>query len=306
MMYNSPDRLQVGAPNSNNGSAVIFAGVNQYGIPVAELEATTLNSEGQGARVDMDGVHAYGFPWAHAGRSPDAEDSETEYQFLRLFLNLREDGGGFGKFQGGSATETALVPYHVPYFFWQGLGKSSSISCSAGLFGGYPSSACPGIWVRNTDLFEKMGRGDEDLPKNAVELVTERTIRGEYVFENINRPTRVGVNGDVVVQFAAGGAGYGDVLQRDPATVVADVRAGIVSRWAAENVYCVRFDPESFLVETAATKEARDSERRRRLSRAKPWAEFEKEWSKLRPDAEALKHFGSWPDGVRETPLVRI
>jgi acetone carboxylase, alpha subunit len=108
--------------------------------------------------------------------------------------------------------------------------------------------------VRNTDLFEKMSRGDVDLPKNAVELVTERTIRGEYVFENINRPTRVGVNGDVVVQFAAGGAGYGDVLQRDPATVVADVRAGLVSRWVAENVYCVRFDPESFLVEEALTK----------------------------------------------------
>jgi acetophenone carboxylase len=306
MMYDSPDRLQVGAPNSNNGSAVIFAGVNQYGIPVAELEATTLNTEGQGARVDMDGVHAYGFPWAHAGRSPDAEDSETEYQFLRLFLNLREDGGGFGKFQGGSATETALVPYHVPYFFWQGLGKSSAISCAVGLFGGYPSSACPGIWVRNTDLIEKMGRGDVDLPKNAVELATERTIRGEYVFENINRPTRIGMNGDVIVQFAAGGAGYGDVLQRDPAAVVADVRAGIVSRWAAENVYCVRFDPQSFLVEEAATKRARDAERRRRLARAKAWPDFEKEWSKLRPDADALKHFGSWPDGVRETPLVRI
>ena len=136
--------------------------------------------------------------------------------------------------------------------------------------------------------------------------MTERTIRGEYVFENINRPTRVGVNGDVVVQFAAGGAGYGDVLQRDPAAVVADVRAGIVSRWAAENVYCVRFDPESYRVEEEATKEARDAERRRRLARAKPWAEFEKEWSKFRPDAEALKHFGSWPEGVRETPLVRI
>ena len=25
-----------------------------------------------------------------------------------------------------------------------------------------------------------------------------------------------------------------------------------------------------------------------------------------RPYADALKHFGTWPEGVRETPLVRI
>lgn len=306
MMYDSEDRLQIGAPNSNNGSAVIFAGINQYGVPVAELEATTLNTEGQGARTDMDGVSAYGFPWCHAGRSPDAEDTETEYQFLRLFFNLREDSGGFGKFQGGAGTETALVPYHVPHFFWQGLGKSSAISCSIGLFGGYPSSACPGIWVRNSDLFEKLKRGDPDVPATAAELATTRAILGEYVFENINRPTRVGLNGDVVVQFAAGGGGYGDVLQRDPAAVVADIRAGLVSRWTAENVYFVRFDPETLQVDAEATARARDEERRRRLGRGQSWDDFHRGWSALRPDADALKHFGSWPEGIRQTPLVRI
>jgi len=285
---------------------VIFAGLNQYGVPVAELEATTLNTEGQGARTDMDGVHAYGFPWCHAWRSPDGADTETEYQFLRLFFNLREDSGGFGKFQGGAGTETALVPYHVPYFFWQGLGKSSAISCSIGLFGGYPSSSCPGIWVRNTDLLEKMQRGDANLPANAVELATGRTIGGEYVFESINRPTRVGLNGDVIVQFAAGGGGYGDVLLRDPAAVIADVRAGIVSRWSAENVYRVCCDPESLRLDEEATARARDEERRRRLQRGKRWDDFDRHWSALRPEPESLKHFGSWPQGVRETPLVRI
>ena len=151
-----------------------------------------------------------------------------------------------------------------------------------------------------------MKRGDADLPKNAIELVTERSVKGDYVFENINRPTRIGLNGDIVVQFAAGGGGYGDVLLRDPAMVVADVRAGLVSRWTAENVYCIRFDPESLLVDETATTAARAAERTRRLERAKPWKEFEKDWAKQKPDADALKHFGTWPDGVRETPLVRI
>jgi hypothetical protein len=30
------------------------------------------------------------------------------------------------------------------------------------------------------------------------------------------------------------------------------------------------------------------------------------EWSKLSPDPEALTHFGTWPDGVREAPVTRI
>ena len=84
--------------------------MNQYGVPVAEVEAATLNTEGQGARPDMDGVHAYGFPWGHAGRSPDTEDAETEYQFLRLFFNLRRDNGGFGKFQGGAGVGDGRRP----------------------------------------------------------------------------------------------------------------------------------------------------------------------------------------------------
>jgi N-methylhydantoinase B/oxoprolinase/acetone carboxylase alpha subunit len=306
MMFDSPDRIQIGAPNSNNGSAIIFAGVNQYGVPVADLEATTLNTEGQGARTDMDGVHAYGFPWAHAGRSPDAEDSETEYQFLRLFLNLRCDSGGLGKFQGGAGTETALVPYHVPWFFWQALGKSSNISCSIGLFGGYPSSACPGLWVSGTNLLEKMKRGDADIPANTVEIATARAVKGEYHFEHINRPTRIGRNGDIVVQLAAGGGGYGDVLQRDPARVVADVKAGLVSDWTAENIYCVRYDPTTFLVDAEATEQARAAERKRRLQRGKRWDDFVKEWSNLKPAPEALLHFGSWPAGVRETPVMRM
>jgi hypothetical protein len=30
------------------------------------------------------------------------------------------------------------------------------------------------------------------------------------------------------------------------------------------------------------------------------------EWSKLRPTDEALAFFGSWPEGVRDSPVIRI
>jgi acetophenone carboxylase len=306
LMYDSDDRDKIGAPNGNMGSNLLFSGPNQYGVAVAEVEAATLNTEGQGARPDMDGVHAYGFPWGHAGRCPDTEDAETEYQFIRLFFNLRPDNGGFGKWQGGAGSETAVVPAHVPHMFWSSIGKNSSISNAVGLFGGYPSSASPGIWVTDTDLWEKLARGDKDIPATARDLVTRRAINGSYVFENLNRTVRMSRNGDVIVQFAGGGGGYGDVLERDPRLVVSDTRVGLISEWTCENVFHVRYNRETWEVEENATREARDAERRARLARGRSWSEFHADWARERPTEDALKHFGSWPDGVALKPVIRI
>ena len=36
------------------------------------------------------------------------------------------------------------------------------------------------------------------------------------------------------------------------------------------------------------------------------WDEFIAEWSTKKPDADALKYFGRWPDGAAEQTLVRI
>jgi N-methylhydantoinase B/oxoprolinase/acetone carboxylase alpha subunit len=306
MMFGSVDHDQVAAPISNAGAAIIFAGPNQHGALVAELESSTLNTEGHGARFDMDGVDAYGFPWGHAGRSMDAEDGETEYQFLRLYFNLRTDSGGFGMNQGGLGTETALCPRHVPIMFFQTLGKNSLIPVSVGLFGGYPAASMPGIWINGTDLWEKLERGDADLPTNTLQLATERTIAGSYLFEHANRVTRIAANGDVIVQLAGGGGGYGDVLKRDAGLVAKDVGGERVSRWTAENVYQVRFVGDTTDVDGEATEVARADARAQRLAQGRPYAEFVEEWSAKRPPDEALAHFGSWPDGVRSAPVMRI
>ncbi|HEX4107950.1 MAG TPA: hydantoinase B/oxoprolinase family protein [Solirubrobacteraceae bacterium] len=306
MMFDSVDHDQVAAPISNAGSAIIFAGPNQHGVPVAELETSTLNTEGHGARFDKDGVDAYGFPWGHAGRAMDVEDGETEYQFLRLYFNLRTDSGGFGTHQGGLGTETALCPRHVPIMFFQTLGKNSLIPVSAGLFGGYPSASMPGIWISGTNLWEKLQQGAQDLPHTTLQLATERSIAGRYAFEHANRVTRIAQNGDVIVQLAGGGGGYGDVLRRDPAAVAADLRGGRISRWTAENLYAVRFLCESTDPDLPATEQARNHVRTERLAQGAPYQEFLAEWSQLRPADEAIAHFGTWPDGVLERPIVRI
>jgi acetophenone carboxylase len=306
MMFDSEDRDKIGAPNGNMGSEIIFSGTSQHDMPYADLDGCTLNTEGQGARPDMDGVNAYGFPWAHAGRAPDVEFYEDEYPFLRLFYHLRQDSGGFGKWQGGLGTETAIAPRHVPTMFWSSIGKSTHISVASGLFGGYPSSASPGIWVSGTDLWEKMNRGDQDLPEDAVSVAADRALQGEYLLEHLTRLTRIGYSGDLIVQLAAGGGGYGDVLERDPDLVLNDLKNGQISNWTAKKVYQIRYEEDSMILDETATEEARDSARQTRLKRGKPWDEFISEWSKLSPNPDALKYFGTWPEGVAETPVVRI
>jgi acetophenone carboxylase len=297
MIYDSDSRDLIGACNGNTCGPIGLAGPNQYGIPVAEVDAASLNTEGQGARFDMDGVDAYGFPWAHAGRSPDVEETETEYQVMRLFFRLRRDNCGFGAWRGGAGSEVALVPRHVPAMRWNQRSRNAKITCALGLFGGYPSSSCIGIGVKETDLWEKMARGDNDLPAGSLDLATERTVAGQYLFEHPSRSGRIGRSGDIIVHLAGGGGGYGDVLRRDPHRVLEDLEAGLISDWTVRNVYCVRYDPETLEIDEGATSVARAAERGERLQRGKPWAEFMAEWSAQRPPDEALAHFGSWPEG---------
>ncbi len=62
--------------------------------------------------------------------------------------------------------------------------------------------------------------------------------------------------GTVVTQLTAGGGGWGDPADRDPARVVADVRAGFVSREAARDVYRVAVTGDGQL-DAAATERLR-------------------------------------------------
>ena len=112
--------------------------------------------------------------------------------------------------------------------------------------------------------------------------------------------------GDIVVHMNAGGAGYGDVLLREPDSVVEDVRNEIVSHWAAENVFKVVYDREKLIVDYERTEQERQKEREQRKERGKSYDEFEKEWLKRRPPEQAIKYFGSWPEGKQTRKITRV
>lgn len=297
LTFDSDSRINIGASNGNTAGSITLAGVNQHGIQLAELDGSTMNTEGHGARTDMDGVDAYGFPWAHAGRAPDVEESEAEFQFLRLFFGLRRDHCGFGQWRGGAGSEMAMAIRHTDFVRWSTRSRNCKITSAVGQFGGYPSAPSLGIFIQNTDVWDRLKRGDADLPTSSIQMLTERAIQGDYTVEHASRGARTAGNGDVIVHLSGAGGGYGDVLKREPARVMEDRRTGLISDWTVRNVYGVVYDEATLDVDEAATQARRTAIRAQRLGRGKRWAAFHEEWNQLRPPPEALKHFGSWPDG---------
>jgi acetone carboxylase, alpha subunit len=67
--------------------------------------------------------------------------------------------------------------------------------------------------------------------------------------------------GEVYMICQGAGGGYGDVLDRDPEAVMADVEAGYLSSEAAREIYFVVHDPATLAVDTAGTEAARAAER---------------------------------------------
>jgi N-methylhydantoinase B/oxoprolinase/acetone carboxylase alpha subunit len=275
-------------------------------VLIADFLAFGLNTEGHGARSDTDGVDAYGFSHCPTGRAPDVEDIENEFQFFNLVAKLSKDSCGFGKYRGGAGTETIYSVNYMDYALYNSHVKGSKVRNCIGLFGGYPPGTLPGIEVFHTDLWEKLKRGDKDIPTGATQLISERTIKGDYKIGSIFQKTHVMKNGDIWVVFSGGGAGYGDVLEREPEMVMDDLRKELISHWTAENVYHVAYDTEALEADIEKTEQLRKQERENRKARAMTWDDFEKEWSQLRPSEEILDYYGSWPDGKKTREIIRL
>lgn len=305
MMFDSELRPQICAP-TGSGSSMNISGLNQYGVRISELFSYPFNTEGMGARVDMDGVDSNAFIYSPTSRGYDAEETEAEMPVLHLYQKHRQDSCGFGRYRGGTGTEAAYVVHQVPEVAMFSGGRESHIRTVQGLFGGYPGAAKLGVEVHNTDLWDKMKHKARDIPASVQELLEKRSLNGHYQISHNTREYHMVQNGDIIVHMNAGGAGYGDVLLRDPDSVMADVRQEIISEWTATNIYKVIYDAESLTADAEATEQARQAERQDRLRRAKSYDDFEKEWLQKRPPDEALIAFGTWPEGKPTKQIVRM
>jgi N-methylhydantoinase B len=130
---------------------------------------------------------------------------------------------------------------------------------SMGIFGGYPGSCVRQRLLRSSNLeaLQRSGRAPADIGE----------LEGEL--EELGpKPGLIELKaGDVFQTFWQGGGGFGDPLDRDPALVAADHRAGHCSAGFAERLFGVVLAAGT--VDEKATAALREEMRRERLAKAR-------------------------------------
>ncbi|MCU1763197.1 hydantoinase B/oxoprolinase family protein [Pseudomonas sp. 14P_8.1_Bac3] len=186
---------------------------------------------GAGANKAMDGWPACG-PLCCFGAlmSGDIELLEYAYPILIHRYSLMTDSGGAGEFRGGSGTRIEIEPLnHAMTVVGFGEGRQLPTSGAAG--------------ATNVLLEPKLGR-----------LIHRKGDGDEQHFTYNAQLTAQ--PGERVININPGGGGYGNPLRRPVASVLNDVRDGLVSREGARLEYGVVLDSNG-RVDEAATHACR-------------------------------------------------
>jgi len=274
----------------------VFGGINQKGEPIADI-TPEINATGGGARPDMDGVDAAGAFFATMSDCSDVEVTEEDRPFLYLFRNYFNNSYGHGRFRGGAGVGLGLMVHGSSMLALGAMGAGARFPTTFGIFGAYAVPPTFIQYVNRSNMRQLFANGDRRRP-TTLELVYSDTNpeAGERRYHDVNMAVRPFAEGDTYYVAVGGGGGFGDPLERDPHAVIRDLRAGMVTDWAAEHVYRVVWDRGTLRLNAAATERARQDARRERLARGRPYAEFVREWSRLRPPDGILRFYGTYPD----------
>jgi N-methylhydantoinase B len=187
---------------------------------------------GFGGRPRGDGMEAT--PNAFNIDGIPVEVNEASYPILTERMELIPDSAGAGRFRGGHGVRKDV----------RVLGQDLTLSnltdrqrfAPPGVLGGDPGAL--GRTLRNADRAE------------AVQVLESK---GTYPLET----------GELISTLLAGGGGYGDPLDRDPARVLADVADGLLTVEGARRAYGVVLDADGRL-----DADATDAERAARRAEA--------------------------------------
>jgi N-methylhydantoinase B len=207
------------------GGPIIFFGVDPS--TGARFVTQSIEGGGWGARAGADGQSGAVSVCQGDVRNAPIEKMELRWPVWVKRRELRRDSGGPGTFRGGLGIETqveGLVPGR-----WTLADMGRRAFPPWGLDGGRPGRAS------DTRL---------RLPHEA-EFRHVELIRAE-----------VPAHAEAIVA-TAGGGGWGDPYDRDPARVLEDVRDGIVSIDGARRDYGVVIEPDAMQIDREATEEVR-------------------------------------------------
>lgn len=259
-------------------SGNLAGGTDQYGRPFG-AHCFEFAASGQFAMVFMDGLDTAISDFNPEGDMGDAEIWEQSMPQIWLGREIRKDGGGFGKYRGGSGIHSLYLTPEGSELEMGSFG-TAPIFTAPGMMGGYPAPALYAWIGRNTNVKELIEAG-EPLPSSEGEDFERpdfvRMIEAEWDFAHgQNYPARPLPPYSIYSVVTGDGSGYGDPLERDPALVVRDLRNGVTTRRAARDVYGVVLDERTLEVDERATAELRAEKRRQRLARGVPAQEYKR------------------------------
>src|SRR5436190_1142287 len=218
-------------PAASSGTLLVLAFGGRDPESGRPFVASELAAGGMGARPDKDGIDVIETDVSNCMNIP-VESVEMNFPLRIPRARLWLDSGGPGRFRGGlglekvfEATTTDVMVSHRG----ERLGSSPW-----GLEGGAPGARAHAHIVRADGTREA-------LPSKKMIVLHP---------------------GDQLWEYIAGGAGYGDPLERDPAAVFADVLDGKVSAAVAITAYGVVLTPDGTSVDEVKTKDSRDARRR--------------------------------------------
>jgi N-methylhydantoinase B len=269
MIYASGRYDDVNASTTGNlefvgGPGYFYGGHTREGIPVAQ-GLYDIHGAGMGAAPHRDGVNTGGHMNIPSAGISDIERIEMQYPFLYFTRSHNPDGSGFGQYRGGLGSYRIYLIYgskdcSVDYKPYGGVAQGGF-----GLSGGYPTGigATRVMIEAGVEMLENVRNG-----AHPTGLAMRAGAWGK-AFHPAGVPERTPLpEGSLLVDYVAGGGGFGDPIDRDPQAVLRDFGRGWMSREIAERVYGVILDEDGKSVNVAATDARRRQTRESRKQNA--------------------------------------
>ncbi|OUY06878.1 hydantoinase B/oxoprolinase family protein [Acinetobacter populi] len=298
-LYSCPEKYtKVQAPAFNMINTFIWGGQNQHGEILGNLCAD-LNGMGGGARLDVDGEPALAPIFATMADVGEQEINEEEVPFLQLVSKkFTRDAIAPGKYRGGQGYTMMVATKDSEEWGFMTTTQGAKVPPIQGTFGGYACGCYPLSKIQGVDIYEELLKNPEKFKHSIEELMNERAFESaSYTTHHMGLGFEISKRGELIMISQGAGAGYGDLLERDPEAVVKDIRENLISHAVAEHVYKLKIDPDTLVVDVKATELLRAQERKDRLKRGKPFNEFVKEWTTSQPPVY-LPYFGAWGDDL--------
>lgn len=295
LQFSAPKKYSnVIAPWFNQINDFLWGGTTQHGDQVGNLCAD-LNGMGGGAKAFRDGEDSVAPLFCAMADIAEQEVMEEEVPFLQLVSKrLVRDNQGFGKYRGGMGYEMIVASRGTPNWGFMTVTSGSKFSSITGMFGGYGCPAYPLSMVKGINIYDIIRKDPSQFDLSIERVMNEQPYEGgSYQSAHMGLQFDVAKEGELYMIAQGSGGGYGDVLERDPELVVADLQLDRISAKVATELYAVAWNPETFVVDVEATQAARTAARKARIARGKPFKEFVTEFVTEEPPAELL-YYGSW------------